>query len=610
MVNLLSGPDAKGAEDPRFANHASHEANRDKWAVFCLLALVIFAVFGQAIWFDYVQLDEGILLTNNRFFISNLSNFFQVFKHDINFPSNVAPYYRPIFILSFMLNSQAGSTPLAYHIGNILLHILAAYFVFLFFRELGRKKEISLLASLLFAVHPAVVSVVAWVPGRIEAILAIFILLSFILFIKFLKIGGWKYLAGFFLSFAVALLTKEVVISLIPVLLFYYLIYKKDKLTTPDDITTRRVVSPQVINRKILIWLAGIAIITTAWFFIRRNILADVRVTNLSFVQMISVFWSNSLSVLLYLGKTILPFNLTALPVLESSTLVYGLIVLAVLVVYWVSGKTKVLSLSALGILWFLAFLAPSLVSYYQPDRMVFFEHRLYLPLLGIFIFFADSDWINRLDSLRSSTSQRKKKLSFLSIAAVFVLFSLLAFNYSGVYKDKMSFWSRAVADSPQSSIAHNNLATAYLTDGKTEEAMAEFAATLKINPKEKRVHLLLGLFYLGQGMNDKAKSELEKEIEIDPSQFVAYHGLGRIYAQKKNLKEAEKYFLKTVEINPDYVLARQDLVVLYFSQNKHPLAIVQLKELLRIQRPEAMHPQILKILEIYAKESAIQKGF
>lgn len=583
-----------------------------KWAVFCLLALVIFAVFGQAIWFDYIQLDEGILLTNNRFFISKLSNFLEVFKHDINYPSNVAPYYRPIFILSFMLNSQAGSTPLSYHIGNILLHILAAYFVFLFFLELGRKKEISFLASLLFAVHPAVAPVAAWVPGRIEAILAIFILLSFILFIKFLKIGGWKYLAGFFLSFAVALLTKETAISLIPVLLLFYMIYRKDKLTTPNHPSTSSGATGQAsnVNRKgILMWLLGSVAIIIAWFFLRRSILADAQVADLSFFQMISALWSNSLSILLYLGKTILPFNLTALPVLESSTIVYGLVVSVILAVYWVFGKIKghrmswgTFDVQILGLIWFLAFLTPSLISYYQSDRMVFFEHRLYLPLLGIFIFFAGSDWVNRLDF---------KKIKVLAPAtAAVILFSVSAFNYSGIYKDKMSFWSRAVADSPRSSLAHSNLATAYLTDGKTEEAMAEFAATLKINPKEKRVHLLLGLFYLDQGMNDKAKSELEKEIETDPYQFVAFHGLGRIYAQKKNLKEAEKYFLKTVEINPDYVLARQDLVVLYFSQNKHSLAIAQMKELLRVQRPEAMHPQILKILEIYAKESAIQKGF
>src|SRR3989344_5686992 len=160
----------------------------NKVFVFGLLALVIFVVFGRTVWFDYVQFDEGIILANNWFFVSDISNFFEVFKHDINYPSNIAPYYRPMFILSFMLNSQFGSSPLVFHLGNILLHIVAAYFIFWLFLELGFKKEISIFSSLIFAVHPVVTPVVAWVPGRIEAILTIFTALSFIMFIRYLRI--------------------------------------------------------------------------------------------------------------------------------------------------------------------------------------------------------------------------------------------------------------------------------------------------------------------------------------------------------------------------------------------------------------------------------------
>ncbi len=222
----------------------------------------------------------------------------------------------------------------------------------------------------------------------------------------------------------------------------------------------------------------------------------------------------------------------------------------------------------------------------------------MYLPIIGMVIFFGSSDLIKRLDF--------KKLKNLIPALAVIILFSITSFNYSSVYKDKMSFWQKAVADSPKSSDAHNGLATAYLMDGKLAEAEAEFLTTVELNPTDKRVHLLLGLYYLDQGQYDKAKEEFEKEIQIDSKQFVAYHGLGRIYAQDNNLKEAEKYFLKTLELNADYILARQDMVVLYFSQNKHPQAVAQLKELLKIQRPEAMHPQILKILEIYRKESSL----
>lgn len=562
-----------------------------KWVVFCLLALVIFAIFGRAIWFDYVQLDEGVLLINNNFFVSEISNVLEVFKHDINYPSAVAPYYRPIFILSFMLNSQISSSPLSYHLGNILLHIVVTFLVFGLLRELGGKRMVSVLLSVLFAVHPAVTPVVAWVPGRIEAILATFTLLSFIMFIRFLRTSSWQYLVCFFLSFTVALLTKEVAISLLPILLFYYLMHRKEK------------------GSEILVTLlSGLAGIIIAWFFVRRSILIGAQVTDISFVEMLNVFWSNASAIILYLGKIILPFNLTVLPVLGSSTFVYGFVALIILagsltISYFRHRKSKDLDLRCqlLGLLWFIAFLAPSLISYNSSERMVFFEHRLYLPMVGMFIFFGSSDLIKRLDF---------KKFKILGPALVIiVLFSFLAFDYGGAYRGKMAFWQKAVADSPELSEAHNGLATVYLMDGKLAEAEAEFIITTELNPTEKRVHLLLGLYYLNQGQFDKAKKEFEKEIQIDPEQFVAYHGLGRIYAQDNDLKEAEKYFLKTLELKADYVLARQDIVVLYFSQNKHPQAVAQLKELLKIQKPEAMHPQILKILEIYKKEVEPQLG-
>ena len=565
--------------------------------VFFLLSLAVLAVFGRTIWFDYVQLDEGIILVNNWFFVSDISNFFEAFKHDINYPSNIAPYYRPMFIVSFILNSQFGSSPLVFHLGNILLHIIAAYLIFWLFLELGFKKEISFVSSLIFAIHPVVTPVVAWVPGRIEAILTIFTALSFIMFIRYLRIGNWRYVVGFFIFFTAALFTKEVVISLFPVLAFYYLIYRKEKLTKLMVRDVQQI--PDTDRKRIWFWLIGSAAIVIFWFFVRKNVLAGAGIIDITFLQILSMLWSNSAAIILYLGKTILPFNLSVFPTLNGSTFIYGFVALIFLVAYWFTSRIKFSTLSALGLLWFVAFLTPSLVGLYPTEKMAFFEHRLYLPLVGIFIFFVGLPTFRHIDM-----SKYRYKLP---ITAVIILFSVLTFNYSGFYSDRLTFWGRAVIDSPLSPQAQKGLATAYLANGRVDEANERFARTLELNPQEKNVHLSLGLYYLGQGQYDKGKEELEKEIEIDPNQFIAHHSLGRVYAQKNNYKEAEKYFLKTIEISPDYVLVHQDLVVLYFVQNKHPQAIVQLKELLRIQKPEAMHPQILKILEIYAKESVLQ---
>ena len=569
----------KGSICAKFILFYMNNLLNNKWIIFCLITAGVFIVFGRAIWFDYVQLDEGVLLINNNFFISQISNLFEVFKHDINYPSAASPYYRPIFVLSFMINSQISSSPNIYHLGNLLLHSFAAFSVFILLLELGVKRNISVVFAGLFAVHPAVTPIVAWVPGRIEAILTIFTILSLVMFIRFLNSSNWRYLIGFLVFFTTALFTKEVVLASLPILLLYYLM-NKDKKDGETLITL----------------FSGLAAIITAWFFIRKNILSN-QIEDLSVLEMLKVFVSNSSAYILYLGKTILPFNLTVLPVFESFDLIYGLIVLAILFFLLFIGRSRFLKWGLLGLIWFFSFLAPSLVSYNLPEKMIFFEHRLYLPIVGIFIFLA---------GFLQVLSIKLRKI-WPIVAGVAVLFLILAYNYSGSYKNKTEFWQKAVADSPRLAEAHNGLATVYLTDGKIPEAMAEFSNTLDLNPKTRRAHLLLGLYYLDKEKYEEAKSEFEKEIETDPKQFIAYHNLGRIYAQRKNMKEAEANLLKAVELSSNYVLARQDLVVLYFSQNKHKEALTHLKELLKIQRPEAMHPQILEILEIYGKEAALQ---
>lgn len=552
-----------------------------KWSAPILLTAVVFAVFGQAIWFDYIQLDEGVLLINNRFFISKLSSLLEIFKHDINFPSAVAPYYRPLFIASFIFNSQLGTNPWVYHLGNILLHLAAAFLVFKLLTELEVKPKTALFFSALFAVHPAVTPVVAWVPGRIEAILSIFVLLSWLMFIRFLRTGGGRQLIGFLLFFGLALFTKEVAIALLPILFFYYWGRKKEK-------GSELIFTP----------IVGLTALIAFWFLVRQKVMAEIQLSDLSFSQILGQLWANASAIILYLGKTILPFNLTALPAPASSSLFYGWLVLGGLAAYGFWRKGKLFDLSGLGLLWFLVFIVPSLASYRSAQEMVFFEHRLYLPLIGMMLFLAGS-----FSAFPSFSWSKFKNLTGRLGAAIIVLFAALAFNYSGVYKDQLSFWRKAAADSPRLAEARQGLATAYLLEGKIEQAQAEFEKTLALNPAKKGVHLLLGLYYLEQNSLTLAREELEKEIAIDPNQFVAYHGLGRIYAQGQDLKKAEENFLKTLMINPDFVLVLQDLTVLYFSQNKHPQAIAYLKKLLDRQTLDSLHPQIRKILEIYTQE-------
>ena len=91
----------------------------------------------------------------------------------------------------------------------------------------------------------------------------------------------------------------------------------------------------------------------------------------MSFFEMIATLWSNSLAVLLYVGKTLLPFNLSVLPVLglNSGFRFDCFDYYRFLLDYQ---QNQILKLERFGYFWFIVFLAPSLVGYYQTERMVF----------------------------------------------------------------------------------------------------------------------------------------------------------------------------------------------------------------------------------------------
>ena len=63
--------------------------------------------------------------------------------------------YRPLTVLSFKLNFIAGQLdPKSYHVTNVVLHGVASGLVFALAHSLFGSTSQSLLASLLFAVHP------------------------------------------------------------------------------------------------------------------------------------------------------------------------------------------------------------------------------------------------------------------------------------------------------------------------------------------------------------------------------------------------------------------------------------------------------------------------
>ena len=66
--------------------------------------------------------------------------------------------------------------------------------------------------------------------------------------------------------------------------------------------------------------------------------------------------------------------------------------------------------------------------------------------------------------------------------------------------------------------MAHNNLGTALVKQGKLQEAANHFQEAVRLNPNYSPAHLWLGLVRIMQGESDSAISHLAAALWLDPA--------------------------------------------------------------------------------------------
>ena len=156
-----------GKKDPRTA------------LLYCfIIATVTFISFSSSLNDGFTNWDDDKYVTNNpylrNFSIDNVKNTV-AFKYG---------YYQPLTMLSYLVEFAAFQLhPLGYHLTNILLHCINALLVFALIHGLTGRYKISLLVSLLFALHPLRVETVAWISERKDLLSSLFYFLSLLSYV-------------------------------------------------------------------------------------------------------------------------------------------------------------------------------------------------------------------------------------------------------------------------------------------------------------------------------------------------------------------------------------------------------------------------------------------
>jgi len=516
-----------------------------KWHPYAWIIVIGALLYLKTLNFGFCYFDDKDLIVENGIFLSNIFNVFQAFCQKVYPKSLAVGYYRPLLIVSFILNAQMGGiAPFVYHLTNVLIHLVVSSLVFVLFVQLGYRRGLSLFFALIFTVHPALTQAVAWVPGRNDSMLTAFVVASFIYFVRFIDSRRAADYFWHLLFLLLALFTKESAVILV-VMYYLYLVLVKG-------------VGSLRASWKRLV--AGHILVCIVWAVPRALVLKGSEPTTL--IDM----WNRAIpqvpAVVQLIGKAFFPLNQSVFPMMYDTSSLYGIaaiVLMAVLVLFFKKGGR---GLIIFGAAWLLLFLIPPLMRPYAPFTIEVLEHRLYLPILGLMIMVMD------LDVIKKPSAGARRGLVAAGVI-VLCLFSMKAFFHLDNFRNRLVFWEGAAKTSPHSVYMHTRLGEIYYRSDRLDEAAAHMKEALRLDPASRfGAHYFLGHIYLKQGMADKAEKEFRKTIVLNPRYDWSYISLGVLCYNTGRKEEAEALWKRCVEINPENIDAIKDLAI-YYAEKK-----------------------------------------
>lgn len=495
-----------------------------------LLALAVvvpLALYARTSGFDYVWADDRDLIAGNQSFLGDLRNVPRAFgrsyfatEHDL---VGVATYYRPVTIVSFMLDARrGGADPRPYHVTNAVLHAIASTLLLWLALASGASPGAALSASLLFAAHPINVQAVAWIAGRNELLLAVFALAA---------LGAWAaaspasrraswWIVAHTVSFALALFSKEsgVVVPVLAVL-------------------QQHVGPKRRLERPHWIGLGLDALVVAAWLGLRTRALATAPPADLG--KLLAVAASNSPQILLQIGKLVAPVRLSVSPGVDGAGLLQGAGALVAL--GWLARRLRVPGRQcAVTACWTLACLAPSLVVPGLPA----YEHRNYVALAGVLCILA---------AARSIVGRRRTMAPAAVVGLVTAVFAWQTYARQEVFRDAFTYWGDGTRDARFAPVAHVNLGQLHEAAGRLEDARREYLRALELDPDIPKAHNNLGVVAMKLGDSDAGVRHFNEEVRRHPTNAEAWYNLGLAAENRGRPNEARGYYERAIQASPSF---------------------------------------------------------
>jgi len=506
------------------------------FGVCVFLAAMVWLVFGQTLGHGFVNYDDNTYVYENQEVLNGLTRkgIAWAFTHSVN--SN----WHPLTMLSYMLDHQLyGLNPGGYHLTNIQLHTVAVILLFLVLENMTGAIWRSAFVAALFAIHPLHVESVAWVSERKDVLSGVFFMLTLGAYVRYARAPRslGRYLLVMFL-FALGLMSKPMLVTLpfVLLLLDYWPLGRM-------DLGFGKLILEKVPLLALSALACGVALLT------QKESMAEFP---------LSLRLGNALaSCAIYLGQMIYPAGLAmpypfpreGVPLWKIAGAVLLLAVFSGVAFAWRRERPYVLT----GWLWYLGMLVP-VIGIVQVGSQARADRYTYLPQIGISLL---ATWM--VADISVSWPRRRLALGCCS-AIVLASLGLCAHRQTAWWRDSQTLWNRALACTERNGVAHSNLATALLENGRAEEGIAHYQKALEIDPGNADAHDNLGNALLQTNRVNEAIAHYQKALEIQPGNADAHNNLGNALQLTNRVEEAIPHYRRALEIRPDFASAHANL--------------------------------------------------
>lgn len=512
-----------------------------------IIIISAFLLYHHTLHFNLTGLDDVNMVLSCSEAYKSKTAIIDAFKTDVLFGLGQTPYYRPMLSISFVLSFKiAGESVFFAHLVNVLLHCISALMIFFFASRYLFSLKTSFFAALLFAVHPATIYTVAWIPGRNDSIFLISFLAAFIFFIEYLRKNKSHLLIAHIFFTLICFFTRESGIMIPFVFIFYLITHKEDRK------------KPFIKYFPVyFLWALSIAF----FLFMRKKHMPG---SSLS-LNMINLTADNMGMFFDYYSSMIFfrtPFAANT----NIRIIIIGIIAMALTVFFAFYKKDyKDLSKNIFYLYFPLIFLLPNIIS----ERLWFQGNRIYLPLFGIIVLFF---------SFIESCSQNKKfKKVALPLIIILILFaSNITWSKAKTFDNNLSFWETILKESEKPDMTHYKFYIFSLIENeKYEQALNLALQVSKITyySNSELNYLLAFSYFMNRDFENAAKYfELvlsKKDFAVSTTVThltIAYYILG----EEEKFQSSFNYLSQILGQSPEDTLSYLNYYIATFSHENN----------------------------------------